>query len=128
MKLRIATTAVFGIALGTWAYLDMLGSELSQETYDLTHGELIVPGLMLLAVLTGFVARRSWVLLALLGPVASLGYLQTTGHRGSDGIDPLTSAPSIAFLFWFALLLLIGVGASRVWNDPLSRRRHTPSA
>src|SRR5215510_9962811 len=105
----IAMTAACGLALGAWAYLDMLGDDRPKATYDAMHAHAHRAGPVAASILTGFVARRIWVLLAPLGPIAALAYLKSTGHRGPDGIDPLTSAPGIASLFWFAVLLLIGV-------------------
>lgn len=69
-----------------------------------------------LAVGVGFFVRRSWVLLALVGPLLSLGYLQATGciSPGDDGADPLLSPPGISTFIWFGLLLLLGVWLGNV--------------
>lgn len=122
--LRIAATTAFGLLLGTWAYLDIRLYDQPDSLYETLHGAPIYPALILLAVLTGFAVGRGWVLLSLLGPVASLAYLQETGHRGPDGVSALTSAPSIAFLIWFGLMLLIGVGIHHFWRE---RREQRPA-
>jgi hypothetical protein len=57
------------------------------------------------------------VLLSLLLPIASLGYLQSTGKRGPDGISPLTSPPGIFHIFWFALMLGLGLWLASLWSQ-----------
>jgi hypothetical protein len=117
MKWRLAITAAFAVLLGTWAYL----AEWSYEQPGSIHGTLddplVVMPLMLLAILTGFLVARPWVLLSLVAPIASLAYLQSTGKRGPDGISPLTSPPGIAHIIWFALLLAVGLGLSSIWRQ-----------
>jgi hypothetical protein len=117
MKLRVAITTAFGLLLGAWAYW----AEWSYERPGSLHGTLndpvVTSGLMLLAILTGFLVARPWVLLALVAPIASLAYLQTTGHRGPDGISPLTSPPGIFHIVWLALLLALGLGLASLWRQ-----------
>ena len=128
MKLRIAATVGFGLVLGTWAYLDDWSYDQAGSLHNTVNDPLVLLAMMVLAVLAGFLAGRSWVLLALLGPIASLAYLQSTGHKGPDGISPLTSPPRIFGLIWFGLLLLAGITVSvlrssvREWRSRRSLR------
>ncbi len=71
-----------------------------------------------LALLIGFLVRRVWVLLALVGPLLSLGYLQVSGYISPwhDGTDPLLSPPGVSLFFWFGILLSIGIGIGLLWE------------
>jgi hypothetical protein len=122
MKWRLATTAAFGVLLGTWAYLDEWSYERPGSLHGTLDDPLVVVPLMLLAILTGFLVARPWVLLSLLGPITSLAYLQSTGKKGPDGISPLTSPPGIAHLLWFALLLALGLAIAALWGQLRGRR------
>jgi hypothetical protein len=115
MKWRIGITTAFGLLLGAWLYLDEWSYERSGSLH--LNSPLIAIAVMLLAILTGFLVARPWVLLSLLAPIASLGYLQSTGKRGPDGVSPLTSPPGIFHLMWFALLLALGLGLSSLWRQ-----------
>jgi len=46
-----------------------------------------------------------------------LGYLQSTGKHGPDGISPLTSPPGIAHIIWFALMLGLGLALAAGWRQ-----------
>ena len=122
MKLRLGVATAYGLALTGWAYLDIRLYGSQGTAYDLLHKPVMAPALMLLAVLTGFVVGRWWAILILMGPVLSLGYLQDRGYQGPDGISPLTSPPSVFFLIWFGLLLLVGVAASHLWRHLKAER------
>lgn len=115
MKWRVAITAAFGLLLGAWLYFD----EWSYERPGSLHldGPLVGIAVTLLAILTGFLVARPWVLLSLLAPIASLGYLQSTGKRGPDGVSPLTSPPGIFHIIWFALLLGLGIWFASLWRQ-----------
>jgi hypothetical protein len=117
MKWRIAITTAFGLLLGAWSYL----TEWSYERQDSLHGTLndplVATAMLVLAILTGFLVARPWVLLSLAAPIVSLGYLQSTGKHGPDGVSPLTSPPGIAHLIWFALMLGLGLGLANVWRQ-----------
>jgi hypothetical protein len=117
MKWRIATTTVFGLLLGAWAYFAAWSYERPGSLHGTLDGPLVPSALMLLAILVGFLVTRPWVLLALIGPIASLAYLQSTGKRGPDGISPLTSPPGIFGIVWFALLLALGLGLASLWRQ-----------
>lgn len=115
MNFRIAVVVAYGLLVGAWAYLDHRQIDISTNAYDLSHG---LPGtlvFLLLTVLTGVVVGRLWALLALLGPLVSLGYLQASGYTSPwhDGAAPLVSIQSTALFVWISLLLLIGVSLSR---------------
>jgi hypothetical protein len=123
MKWRVAITTSFGLLLGAWAYF----AEWSYERPGSLHGTLddplVLSTLMLLAILVGFLVARPWVLLALVGPIASLAYLQSTGKKGPDGISPLTSPPGIFHIIWFALLVALGLGLASLWRQFKAWRR-----
>ncbi len=112
--LRVALTVVLAVLLGFWAYERL-------DTVEISVGEPLVEfveagsgfGLVAIVIAVGFVVARPWALLALVGPVLSLAYAEIQGERGSDGVEPLTSAPSIVRLFILGLLLLLGVGVGR---------------
>ncbi len=108
MKLRVGIVLVYGILAGILMYAN------AHEYVD----DRLVLGLLGLGVLTGVLVGRWWSLLALLGPLLSLGYLQAIGFRelNHDGVDPLLSAPGISKFFWLALPLLIGIAIHLGWR------------
>lgn len=117
---RILLTVGYAVALGVWAYAEQKQGDLySQGTYDVLHSTAFGIGLFVLPILLGFVVRRAWVLLALAGPLASLGYLQVSGYISPwhDGVDPLLSLPSFSLFFWAGLLLVAGIGLGRLWDS-----------
>jgi hypothetical protein len=116
-------TIAFGLLLGAWAYLDEWSYERSGSLHGALQDPLIVVSLMLLAILTGFLVARPWVLLSLAAPIASLAYLESTGKKGPDGISPLASPPGIAHILWFALLLAVGLGLAHLWRQFVDWRR-----
>jgi hypothetical protein len=129
LPFRLALTVAYGAFLGVWVYTDQKSpGGLFGDLHSSVPFELLV---LVLAVVVGFAVRRVWVLLALLGPLFALGYLQVTGYISSehDGAAPLLSPPGIAFFLWFGTLLLIGVGLGRLqgivsstktgrWSEP----------
>jgi hypothetical protein len=122
MKWRIATTVVLGLLLGTWAYLAEWSYERADSLHMTLQGAPVMLSLFLLTILGGFLVSRAWALLALLGPAASLAYLQSTGHRGPDGISPLTSPPGIFHLILYGMLLGLSIGLSSLWREFRDRR------
>ncbi|MDX6601933.1 MAG: hypothetical protein QOF13_1135 [Solirubrobacterales bacterium] len=127
MKWRLAITTAFALLLGAWCYLDEWSYERPGSLPDTLNDPLVASALMLLAILTGFLVARPWVLLSLVAPIASLAYLQSTGEKGPDGISPLTSPPGIAHIVWFALLLAVGLGLSSLWRQFEDRRKPAKS-
>ena len=115
MKWRVAITPAFGLLLGAWLYFDAWSYERPGSLH--LDSPLIAIAVMPLAILTGFLVARPWVLLSLLAPIASLGYLQSTGKRGPDGVSPLTSPPGIFHIVWFALLLGLGIWFASLWRQ-----------
>jgi hypothetical protein len=126
MTWRIATTTAFGLLLGAWLYLVEWSYERPGSLHGTWDGPLFAIALTLIAILAGFLVARTWVLLSLLLPIASLGYLQSTGKRGPDGISPLTSPPGIFHILWFALMLGLGLWLASLWRQ-LKYRRHLRS-
>jgi hypothetical protein len=122
MKWRIAITAAFGLLLGAWLYLDEWSYDRPGSLHETLNDPLVAAAMLALAILTGFLVARPWVLLSLAAPIASLAYLQSTGKHGPDGISPLTSPPGIAHIVWFALMLGLGLGFAGIWRQFKNRR------
>jgi hypothetical protein len=117
MRWRIAITTAFGLLLGAWSYLVEWSYERPGSLHETVDDPLVVVAMLVLAILTGFLVARPWVLLSLAAPIASLAYLQSTGKHGPDGISPLTSPPGIAHIVWFALMLGLGLGLAAIWRQ-----------
>jgi hypothetical protein len=122
MKWRIAITAAFGLLLGAWSYLAEWSYERPGTLHETLNDPLVGLAVLVLAIVTGFLVSRPWVLLSLAAPIVSLAYLQSTGKRGPDGISPLTSPPGIAHIIWFALMLCLGLGLAGIWRQFKDRR------
>lgn len=131
MRLRIGLTVAYGIALGIYAYTAEKYEWSDGVFEDLHSSSHFYLSLILLGLVVGFAVRRLWVMLALLGPLLALGYLQVSGYVSpwNDGNAPLLSPPGISLFFWFGIPLLIGVGAGRLqgirnsarigrWSEP----------
>jgi hypothetical protein len=125
MGRRVAITIAFGLLLGTWSYLAAWSYERPGSLHATLTDPLVGAALLVLTILAGFLVARPWALLALIGPIASLGYLQTTGKRGPDGVSPLTSPPGIFHIVCFALLLAFGLALSSLWRQ--FERRQGPA-
>lgn len=128
MWARIFLTIGYAAILGAWAYAEQKQGDLySQGTYDALHSMAFGLAFAGLPVLVGFLVRRAWVFLALLGPLLSLGYLQVSGYVSPwhDGVDPLLSPPGFSLFFWFGVLLTIGVCLGVLWKHyrPALRNR-----
>jgi hypothetical protein len=126
--LRIALTLAYAVLLGAWAYLDQKQLDsYSQATYDVLHATAFELSFLGLAILVGFIVRSFCVLLALIGPLLSLGYLQVSGYISPwhDGVDPLLSPPGVSLFIWFAAMLAGGVWLGTRWcrHRPALRRR-----
>jgi hypothetical protein len=117
MRWRIALTTAFGLLLGAWSYLVEWSYGRPGSLHETVDDPLIVVAMLALAIITGFLIARPWVLLSLAAPLASLAYLQSTGKHGPDGISPLTSPPGIAHIIWFALMLGLGLGLAALWRQ-----------
>ena len=118
---KALATLAYALLAGAWAYVDQRQIDFSETAYEVLNGTVGTIAVLLAAVLTGWFVGRTWVLLALLGPLAFLGYLQVTDYVSPwhDGNQPLVSLPSAALFVWLAVLLLIGIGIAR----GLRRRR-----
>ncbi len=113
MKARVALTVIYGVVLGAWFYVDQKQIDIyAQGTYDLLHNTVFgIAFFIILPIAVGWIVARWWALGALLGPLASLGYLQASGYISPwhDGAPPL-GFPSWFGLFLLGALLLLGVG------------------
>jgi hypothetical protein len=116
IRWQVAVVAAYGLIAAAWAYAGQRQIDLSTAAYDLTHDTFAVISFVLVSILTGLAVGRLWVLLALLGPLLTLGCMQATGYISPwhDGAEPLTSFSGIASLAWLTILLLAGVGLSRM--------------
>jgi hypothetical protein len=115
MAARIALALAYAAFLGIWSYADLSSVEI--PVLDNIRGIAAEFGIaFLLPILVGVAVRRWWVLLALLGPLLTLGYAQMEGERGFDGAEPLTSPVGISGFIWSGLSLAIGVGLGRAWE------------
>ena|GEM_PF-3141998 len=109
MKARVALTIALALLLAAQAYLAEWSYQQEGSLHaTLTSAAIVLP-LLAFTVFCGALVGRAWVLLALLGPIASLGYLQSTGHIGPDGISPLSSPPGIAHIVWLGVMLGLGL-------------------
>jgi hypothetical protein len=122
MKWRIAITAAFGLLLGACSYLVEWSYERPGSLHETLDDPLVWLAMLALAIFTGFLVARPWVLLSLTAPIASLAYLQSTGKHGPDGISPLTSPPGVAHIIWFMLALCLGLGLAGIWRNLKDRR------
>jgi hypothetical protein len=117
---RAALAIGYGACSAAWAYADQKQIDLySQGVYSFLHSTVISVGfLLLLPVFVGWMVGHFWVLAALIGPVATLGYLQATGYVSPwhDGSPPL-GVPSLVILSLSGGLLLLGV-VLRVGSSP----------
>lgn len=113
-RARAGIAAAYGLLAAAWVYAEQRQIDLSQTAYDFTSETPAILVFFFLAVVTGFAVGRFWALLALLGPIMTLGAMQATGYVSPwhDGSEPLTSLPSIARLVWLALMILVGIGLS----------------
>lgn len=118
MRPRILLTIACALVLGVYAYTGQKYEYSGGLFEDLHASDLVYLSLVALTFLTGLIVRRVWVLLALLGPLVSLGYLQATGFVSEwhDGTAPLLSPPGISFFFWFGLPLLLGLAVGYAWH------------
>ena len=127
MRLRLAVTVALALLLGAWAYLDEWTYQQGGSLATAVDSAPVVVAIFVITILAGALVGRAWVLLALLGPIASLAYLESTGHRGPDGISPLTSAPGIFLLVWLALLLALGIALASLWRFVRDQSNPAPS-
>lgn len=109
MRIRIITTLGGVIILGLWIY----GEEKGNAFLAGTAGGLCA---LAFALVIGALVGRWWVLFALIGPLAALGYLEVTGFvvEAGDWREPLFSPPGIATLVWLGAFLLLGTQLGKV--------------
>ncbi len=117
---RAALVIGYSAYWAAWAYSDQKQIDLyPQGLYVFLHSMgFTVSFFFLLPILVGWLVGRIWVLAALIGPLATLGYLQVTGYVSPwhDGSPPL-GVPSLFILSLSGGLLLLGV-ALRVGSGP----------
>jgi hypothetical protein len=120
MRQRIAIAAAYALLLAVWTFADQKSADLLPGSQT-DRAEL---GFIALTVLAGVAVGRWWVLIALLGGLGPLIYLQATGYlgHGFDGADPLAPS-SISDLVWYGLFLLAGVGVRALWDRLQLKRR-----
>ena len=110
MRNRIITTLGGAIVLGIWVY----GHE---KDAAVLGGDVAALCALAFALAIGAFVGRWWVLFALLGPLAALGYLEASGFVGSGGDwarDPLFSPSAIATFVGFGTCLALGTQLDKV--------------
>jgi hypothetical protein len=118
VKARIIFTAICGLALAAWSYVEWKQGIPSDNFHALRDSATFELGIVAAVILIGFFVGRWWVVLAWIGPLVVLGYLKATGDfaLGFDGATP-TSFSTIFIESAFAMMMLLGVGLRRTWDD-----------
>lgn len=82
-----------------------------------------------LGLVVGFLVRRAWMWLSLIGPLLGLGYLEVTGFVGSGdwAREPLLSPPGILVFIGVGMVLLLGrvLGEGWDWLRAAARARRS---
>jgi hypothetical protein len=120
MRRRFTVVVSYGVISGVWIYASYKEVSVFHET---------AAGLVLLAlgVAVGAYVRSWWMLLALVGPLIALGYLEVSGFvRTSDdwASEPLLSPPGVFVFFIFTTILMLGyaLGQGGEWVAGVWRR------
>lgn len=130
MRWRVATTVGCAVVLGVVAYASKQGGWIFSAP-PRGIGVAAAIGILVLPFAVGAVVRRWWVLLAVLGPLAALAYLEVTGFVGMSGdwaAEPLLSPPGLFFLVFFAVLLTFGKCLTEIVIAELATRRRERAA
>jgi hypothetical protein len=119
-RVRVGVVVGYGILSGIWIYAAKRGgSTLSAPTVGVI--------VLVLGLVVGFVVRRAWILLSLVGSLLALGYLEVTGFVGSGdwAREPLLSPPGIFVFLGIGMILLLGraVGEGSDWLRARTRAR-----
>lgn len=128
MRRRLTAVISYGVISGVWIYG-------AHEEASLFHGTALGIVLLVLGVAVGAYVRSWWMLLALVGPLVALGYLEVSGFVGTSddwASEPLLSPPGVFVFFIFTMILMLGYAlgqgiewVSGVWSndrDEESRR------
>jgi hypothetical protein len=110
-RARVGVVVGYGVLSGIWIYAAKRGgSTLSTPTVS-----VIVLGL---GLVVGFVVRRVWMFLSLVGPLVGLGYLEVAGFVGSGdwAREPLLSPPGVGVLIGVGMVLLLGRALGEGWD------------
>src|SRR5262249_37782459 len=107
----------------------------SYQRVSFFHSTVAGIALLVLGIAVGAYVRSWWMLLALLGPLIALGYLEISGFVGTSddwASEPLLSPPGVFVFFIFTTILMLGYAlgqgiewVSGVWSkdrDEESRR------
>jgi hypothetical protein len=110
-RARIGLVVGYGVLSGIWIYAAKRGgSPFGTEAVSVT--------VLALGLVVGFVVRRVWMWLCLIGPLAGLAYLEVSGFVGSGdwGREPLLSPPGIFVLVGVGMVLLLGRALGEGWD------------
>lgn len=113
------------IAYGVITGVTVYASHRQVSFFDSTAVGIV---LLVLGVAVGACVRSWWMLLALLGPLIALGYLEISGFVGTSddwASEPLLSPPGVAVFFIFTFVLMLGyaVGLGAEWVAGVWRGR-----
>jgi hypothetical protein len=110
-RARVRVVVGYGVLSGIWMYAATRGgSTLSTPTVSVI--------VLVLGLVVGFVVRRAWMLLSLIGPLVGLAYLEVTGFVGSGdwAREPLLSPPGVGVLIGVGMVLLLGRALGEGWD------------
>lgn len=120
MRRRFTIAISYGVISGVWIYG-------AHEEASLFHGTALGIVLLVLGVAVGACVRSWWMLLALMGPLIALGYLEVSGFVGTGddwAAEPLLSPPGVFVFFIFTTILMLGyaLGQGGEWVAGAWRR------
>jgi hypothetical protein len=118
MKARVIFTVACGLLLAAWSYVEWKQGIPADNFHAVIDSRVFKVGIVAAVVLAGFLVGRWWVVLAWVGPLVVLWSLQATGDfaLGFDGATP-TAFSTIFIESAFAMMMLLGVGLRRIWDD-----------
>jgi hypothetical protein len=110
-RARVGVVVGYGVLSGIWIYAAKReGLPFSTEAVSVT--------ILALGLVVGFVVRRAWMWLSLIGPLVGLAYLEVSGFVGSGdwGREPLLSPPGIFVFVGVGMVLLLGRALGEGWD------------
>jgi hypothetical protein len=110
-RARVGVVVGYGVLSGIWIYAAKRGgSPFSTEAVSVA--------VLALGLVVGFVVRRAWMWLSLIGPLVGLAYLEVSGFVGSGdwGREPLLSPPGIFVFIGVGMVLLFGRALGEGWD------------
>lgn len=120
MRRRLTATISYGVISGVSIY----GSYKQVSFFRATAVGIVV---LVLGVAVGAYVRSWWMLLALVGTLIALGYLEVSGFVGTSddwASEPLLSPPGVSVFVGFTTILMLGyaLGQGAEWLAGIRRR------